>query len=96
MTYGLELRDASGRVVLSTAEIGGVFIERLTLTAGASSSKTYNADTRYSGRTLRIIQSDAGSHEWAVGTSGGYPQLTWTAKPHGGNADDTIVLVFAV
>lgn len=96
MSYGLTIADAAGRVVLSGASSGGNFAQKLVLSGSVGGTVTFDADARFSGRSARVLQVGAGSHDWAPGTSSGYPSITWSVKTiYSGNpAIDTELLVF--
>lgn len=96
MSYGFIIRDSVNRVVMSSESDGGVFVELLVLTGTAGGAKTYNADARYLGRQIKILQVGAGSHDWAGGVTAGYPSITWSVKTinSGNPAIDTELLVF--
>jgi hypothetical protein len=80
MAHGFNLYNTAGTLIMNIGDAGGVFVERLVIAVGSTSTKTYNADARFSGRVLRVIQIGAGSHDYTLTTSGGYPHLTWTAR----------------
>jgi len=96
MSHGLQCFDSTGSLLIDTSDIGGVFVERISLSIGDSGTKTYNADVRFSGRSIRCIQSGPGGHDWTTDTSGGYPRLNWTAKDVGFYTAPTALLVFAL
>lgn len=77
MSYGLQVFNAAGAVVLDTTAIGVVYVETLTLAYGVSSSKTY---TDLNGRTLKLFMLGRRNHNISQSVDGGgNPVLTWTA-----------------
>ncbi len=92
MTVGIKTYKADGTMVLTPDGAGGVFVEYLRPTVGASYSKTY---TGLTGLTIRVFQLYAGAHTWVVSTDGfGHPKIDFTPI-----ADSeflgTTVLIFA-
>ena len=95
MSYGFQVFDASSNLLMSTTDIGGIFVEKIILPVANSSTKTYNTDGRFINRVLMSLQVGSGSHDWTVDTIGGYPRLNWTAKAGGLYPRATTLLVFA-
>lgn len=94
MAYTFDLFNSSGNLVFSSDDVGGIFVERLSIAVGSTSSKVYNTDSRFSGRVARAIQIGAGSHDWTVGTTSGYPSISWSPKDTGPTTKATALLVF--
>lgn len=77
MSYGLQIFNAAGALVLDTSTIGVVYVETLTLSYGVSSSKTY---TDLTGRTLKLFMTGRRNHNISQSVDGsGNPVLTWSA-----------------
>jgi hypothetical protein len=78
MTYGIELRNSTGAVVMDMGSIGIQFIEALTIPYGTSGSKTY---TELTGRTIKIFQMARTSHSYTTTVNGASnPVFNYTAR----------------
>lgn len=68
MTFGLEIRDASGTITTSSDKPGGaIFLQKINQSSG--SSQTYTFTDVPGGAYLRVNQVGAGGHYYIVGTN---------------------------
>lgn len=83
MTFGFQVTNSSGTVVVSpTSSAGGLFIQAITQAAGTS--QTYTFSNVPGGSNLRVIQTIPGGHSYVIGTDGsGFATITLTALTSG-------------
>ncbi|MBS1188902.1 MAG: hypothetical protein H6R10_694 [Rhodocyclaceae bacterium] len=99
MSYGVELRYASGSLIFGPGDIGTTIVGALSAPAGASGSLSFPELAGVSVYGVAIPAQAANGwtqHVHYVSASydgDGVPTLSWTASGYNGNMDSTIYVI---
>lgn len=95
MTYGIEIRNTAGDIVMDMNTPGIQFIEQRILPYGTNGTITY---TNLTGRTLKIFQLSRTIHNYTTSVDGSSnPVFSYTARvvTNVNRRFDSIFIIFA-